>query len=119
MSRNLPTIPNAGLPAASASVPDRVAPEIEAIRALGRPRPEPVASVAERADKHIQLWREGMAKIVLEIAVRDDPELDAAFARIQRTQAWKILQRATLESPKVMAALRPFWNPDEKVEIRD
>lgn len=79
---------------------------------------ESAGSAAERADKHIQLWREGMAKLPLEIAFTDDPELDAAFARVQRTAAWKILQRAALESPRVMAELRAYWKPEDKVEIR-
>lgn len=93
-------------------------PTLEELQALGTAVGN-AGSAAERADKHVQKWREGMAKMTLEIAFRDDPALDEAFRLIQATGAWKILQAACLESPKIMAELRSYWKPEDKVEIRD
>lgn len=120
MSANLPTMPLTTAAAlvmtsAAAGAITGGAPELnrlaDSVTAAG--------SAAERADLHVQMWRTGMAKMTLEVALRDDPALDAAFALIRKTEAWKILQAACMESPRIMNELRAYWKPGDKVEIRD
>lgn len=115
MVSNLPTAPSVAPPSKARRG------ELKRAYARGKAAAVPAAggaSAAERADKHIQKWRTGMARLPIEVAVTDDPALDEAFRLIGRTAAWKILQEAALESAAIMAELRSYWNPDDKVEVR-
>lgn len=117
MSTNLPAVRGGALAlAANRFLEDQVAPTQEELREVAEAIGD-AGSAAERADKHVQLWREGMAKLILSIAFRDDPELDRAFGEIKKLEGYKILERAALESPKIMAELRSYWNPEDKVRV--
>jgi hypothetical protein len=91
-------------------------PTLEEMQALGEAVGN-AGSAAERADLHVQLWRSGMAKLTLALVMSE--ELDPMRHQLERMEGWKELKRAALESTKVMAELRSYWNPEDKVEIRD
>lgn len=76
---------------------------------------EDAGSAAERADRHVQKWRDGLAKLLLEMQL--NPDLDAARVAMTRTPGWKVMAQAALESPAIMAELRSYWKPEDEVRV--
>lgn len=105
---------SANLPSSITTALDRVRdrPNNERLNELAATL-DGAGSAAERADKHVQLWREGMMKLMLELSMRED--VDEVRAALNRMEGFKTLKRAALESAEVMAELRSYWNPSDKV----